>query len=70
MEQMDQERRVLSVTKEQLEEVAEMAAERVFEKATYHFYAQIGKGVVDKFLVVVGMGIVALYMYFSSKPNG
>ena len=55
------ERRAIAwLTEEQLEAIAERAAEKALEKV----YAQVGKSVISKVLWVVGSGAIAAYAYF------
>lgn len=51
------------LTEEQIEEIAEKAAEVALQKV----YTEIGKSVVKKFLWVVGAAAMSVYMYFKGK---
>ena len=46
-----------------LERIAERAAEKAIERMTAQIYQEIGKGLVRKFLYVVGAGATALFFY-------
>ena len=52
---------------EQIEHIAEKAAEKAIEKMTAHVYREIGKSVVNKALAVLGAGVVALSIYLAAK---
>lgn len=61
MEYHGPERRAATVlTEEQLEAIAERAAERALEKV----YASIGKSVVTKLLWAIGAATLAILAYF------
>lgn len=62
MEYQGPERRTatVSLTEEQLNEIAERAANRALEKV----YANIGKSVVHKILWVLGAAALAILAYF------
>jgi hypothetical protein len=53
-------RSAFPLTDEQIEAIAERAAERALEKV----YASIGKSVVQKVLWVVGAASLAVFAYF------
>jgi hypothetical protein len=46
-----------------LERIAERAAEKAITKMTEQIYQEIGKGLVRKFIYVVGAGATALFFY-------
>ena len=56
-------RNSLTLTDEQIEEVAERAAEVALERV----YTQIGKSVVQKFLYLVGAAALAVYAFLKGK---
>jgi uncharacterized membrane protein len=51
----------------QINAIAERAAEKAMEKLTNQAYQAIGKGVVSKFLFVVGVLATMAYMWASAK---
>ena len=51
------------LTDEQIEQIAERAAEVALEKV----YTQIGKSVVSKFLWIIGAASLAVLAYFKGK---
>ena len=53
----------LTLTDEQIEEIAERAA----EVALGRVYTQIGKSVVQKFLYLVGAAALAVYAFLKGK---
>lgn len=57
------ERRRTRFTDEEIEEIADLAAERVMEKV----YSEIGKGVFKKFSFIVGTMILAAFAWLVSK---
>lgn len=56
-----------TLTEEQIEEIAERAAERAMRKLTDHMYKQVGKSVVSKLFWIVGVISVGLYMWLKQK---
>jgi hypothetical protein len=56
-----------TLTEEQIEEIAERAAERAMAKLTDHMYKQVGKSVVNKLFWVVGVISVGLYLWLKQK---
>jgi hypothetical protein len=57
------ERRSSQLSDEQIELIAERAAEKALEKV----YSQIGKSVVQKVLWLVGAGALALFAFLKGK---
>lgn len=63
-----QERRaVMSLSKEQVEEIAEVAAEVAVKKMQASLYQEIGKTFVSKALQVIGIVLVGLAVWLNSK---
>jgi hypothetical protein len=56
-----------TLTEDQIEEIAERAAERAMQKLTDHMYKQVGKSVVSKFFWIVGVISVGLYLWLKHK---
>ncbi len=56
-----------TLTEEQIEEIAERAAERAMAKLTDHMYKQVGKSVVSKLFWIVGIISVGLYLWLKQK---
>ena len=56
-----------TLTEEQIEEIAERAAERAMAKLTDHMYKQVGKSVVGKLFWIVGVISVGAYMWLKQK---
>jgi ribosome recycling factor len=55
------------LTEDQIEEIAERAAERAMQKLTDHMYKQVGKSVVSKLFWIVGVISVGLYLWLKQK---
>ncbi|MBY0474223.1 MAG: hypothetical protein K2Q13_04065 [Nitrosomonas sp.] len=55
------------LTPEDLEKIAELAAEKAVIKMTDHAYKSIGKSVVSRFLWAVGVVTVAFAAWLHSK---
>lgn len=53
---------------EQIEAIAERAAERAMEKLTNHVYREVGRSVVQKAFWIVGVSVVGGYLWL--KSNG
>ena len=60
-------RKSVPLTDEQIEEIAEAAAEKAVQKMTTDIYAAIGKGVTRKFLVLLGAVVVGLWLFLNGK---
>ena len=50
-----------------LEKIAEKAAEKALEKLTDHLYREVGKSVVEKLFYLIGVCVVALYLWLQHK---
>lgn len=55
---------------EQIEHIAEKAAQKAVAKLTEEFYKQVGKSVVDKFLIVLGAVTLAGVVWFKQIKGG
>lgn len=55
------------LTEEQIEEIAERAAERAMKKLADHMYKEVGRSVVNKFFWVVGIISVGMYLWLKQK---
>ncbi len=60
-------RRNITLTDEQLEMIADMAAEKAVAKITAQAYQEVGKTVVKKFTYIVGVLVVAGYFWAQQK---
>ena len=50
-----------------LEKIAEKAVEKAVEKLTDHLYREVGKSVVEKLFYLIGVCVVALYLWLQHK---
>ena len=57
------ERRVAALSEDQLELIAEKAAERALQKV----YAQVGKGIVNKLFLVIGACAIGILLWMGGK---
>lgn len=55
---------------EQIELIAEKAAQKAVAKLTEEFYKQVGKSVVDKFLIVLGAATLAGLIWVKQIKGG
>lgn len=55
------------LTAEDIEKVAERAADRAVKKITEHVYLEVGRSVVSKFLWAVGAITVGFVLWLHSK---
>ena len=55
---------------EQIDLIAEKAAQKAVAKLTEEFYKQVGKSVVDKFLIVLGAVTLAGVVWFKQIKGG
>lgn len=61
------ERRRLPLTDDQIEEIAERAAQKAIEKMTANLYQEIGKGLVSKLLTVIGVLVTLFSIWATGK---
>lgn len=57
----------LPLSEQQIETIAEKAAEKAVKKMTDDVYRTVGKGVISKFLWITGALAVGFYAWFKSK---
>jgi hypothetical protein len=55
------------LTDEQVERIAEKAAEKAVAKLTDQVYREVGKGVVSKFVWIVGALAVGLFIWLKAQ---
>ena len=62
------ERRINTVTfsEEQIEDIAEKAAEKALKKISDMAYREVGKSIVSKLLYIIGVLAVTAYLYLQS----
>jgi hypothetical protein len=53
------------MTEQEINRVADLAAEKAVEKALQKMYVEIGRGVLAKAAVIIGIGLVALGIWLS-----
>ena len=58
------------LSEEQIELIAEKAAQKAVAKLTEEFYKQVGKSVVDKFLIVLGAATLAGLIWVKQIKGG
>ena len=54
------------MTDEEIDKIAEKAADKAVRKALETVYVEIGKGVLKKAMWVIGFGIVALWLWLGN----
>lgn len=50
-----------------LDRLAERAADKAVEKVTSRVYQQVGKGVLSKFIYIVGAVVIGAWLWFKSR---
>lgn len=55
------------LTEEQIEAIAEKAADKAVAKLTDHVYREVGRGVISKFLWICGATAAAAFLWAKSK---
>jgi len=60
-------RMTISLTDEEIELIAEKAAEKAVAKMTNLVYREVGRGIINKFFWIVGVLSTALYFWAQSK---
>jgi hypothetical protein len=62
------ERRVtISLSDEEIELIAEKAAEKAVAKMTATVYQEVGKGVINKIFWIIGVSAVGVYVFLQNK---
>lgn len=61
------ERRKTPLNEEQIEAIAERAAEKAMEKLTGHIYQEVGKNVISKMFWLIGACAVGVGIFLKSK---
>lgn len=56
-----------NLSEEQIEMIAEKAAEKAIEKLTSHVYQEVGKSVVSKLFYIVGACALGIWLWLKSK---
>ena len=67
MTEIEHHNQAVSLTQEQIEEIASRAADKAIERITQHVYQQVGRSVINKLIWIVGSLSVAFYIWFSDK---
>lgn len=62
---MAERRNVLCLSDEQIDEIAERAAEKAVAMVKNEFYNEVGRSVVSRFIMIVGIMVTALVAWFS-----
>tara|TARA_R110000772_G_scaffold23646_3_gene63151 strand:+ start:316 stop:498 length:183 start_codon:yes stop_codon:yes gene_type:complete len=52
------------LTEEQMDEIAERAAEKTVKKWRDGIYQEVGKNVLSKFLYIIGACAIGVFLYF------
>jgi hypothetical protein len=58
---MEERRAVMNLSKAQIDEIAEVAAEKAMSKLEAKMYQEVGKAFVSKFFVMVGAVVFGVY---------
>ena len=58
---------ITSMTDQEIEEIAERAAEKAIAKITDHLYQQVGRTVTEKFVWLIGLVTVGAFIWLQSK---
>lgn len=67
-ESHSKERRHLTISEDQMDEIAEKAAEKAVAKLEDRMYREIGRGVLKKLSWMVGIAAVSLFIW--AQKNG
>lgn len=59
------ERRMETISEEDIEKIADKAVEKAMDR----LYREVGKSILQKFIWLVGVGTVALYMWIQGRGN-
>lgn len=67
MERQNDKRQHYTLTEEAVEEIAERAATKAYEKMTTQVFMLVGKSVIERVLWIIGAILLWLYFYLQSK---
>lgn len=59
--------REITLTSEQMEKIAELAADKAILKMETLLYRQVGKGFLDKLLKLFSLSVIAFAIYLMEK---
>lgn len=57
----------VSLTQDQIEEIASRAADKAIERITQQVYQQVGRSVINKLLWIIGSLAVGAYLWLNDK---
>lgn len=60
-------RRSLILSEEDIDKIAEKAADKAIEKIEAHIYSQVGKSFINKFFQFLGAALIAIAYYLHDK---
>jgi hypothetical protein len=63
----EEHRKIYTMTGEQVERVAEIAATKALTKVSENFFLYVGKGIVFRMFWIVGAAGLAVYFWLQSK---
>jgi len=66
-EDSQENRKVYTMTGDQIEKVAEIAAQKALNKVSTDFFVYVGKGIFARAFWIVGASGLALYFWLQSK---
>lgn len=67
MTETEHHNQAVSLTQDQIDEIASRAADKAIERITQQVYQQVGRSVINKLIWIVGSLSVAFYIWFSDK---
>lgn len=56
-----------TLTEEQIDAIAERAAEKAIQKVTDHSYKEVGREVLQKLFYIVGAAVIGATLWLKSK---
>lgn len=57
----------VSLTHDQIEEIASRAADKAIDRITQQVYQQVGRSVINKLIWIIGSLSVGAYLWFNDK---
>ena len=63
-------RRIVSISEETLEEIAERAAEKAIIKMEQRLYVEIGRTFIYKVSKIIGIALIALLIFLNKDLKG
>lgn len=69
MTEPEHQNQAVSLTQDQIEEIASRAADKAIERITQHVYQQVGRSVINKLIWIIGAVSTGMYLWLQGKAK-